>query len=88
MDLAGYAHQLDEEEQATMAEGGLMNPEFLRFMQVMMMMMCGYVVWKCCISLVSSNRPAIWTTADSSQCRYIQITISDVYYVCHRKALT
>ena len=36
VDLAGFAHQLDEEEQATMAEGGLMNPDFLRFMQVVM----------------------------------------------------
>jgi ataxin-3 len=33
VDLAGYARQLDEEEQATMAEGGFTNPEFLRFMQ-------------------------------------------------------
>ena len=34
VDLADYARQLDEEEQATMAEGGFTNPEFLRFMQV------------------------------------------------------
>lgn len=35
VDLANFAHQLDEEEKATMAEGGLTNPEFIRFMQVM-----------------------------------------------------
>ena len=34
VDLADYARRLDEKEQATMAEGGLTNPEFLRFMQV------------------------------------------------------
>lgn len=34
MDLANFAQQLDEEEKATMAEGGLTNPEFIKFMQV------------------------------------------------------
>lgn len=34
VDLANFAQQLDEEEKATMAEGGLTNPDFIRFMQV------------------------------------------------------
>ena len=34
VDLASHAERLDQEERATMAEGGFSNPEFLRFMQV------------------------------------------------------
>lgn len=35
MELAGFARELDEDEGARMAEGGITNPEFLRFMQVL-----------------------------------------------------
>ena len=34
VDLAGYAAELDKAERDRMAEGGVSNPEFLRFMQV------------------------------------------------------
>ena len=40
MDLAGHAEVLDAEERATMAEGGVSSPEFLRFMQVWPPMVC------------------------------------------------
>ena len=35
VELAGFAHELDEDEGARMAEGGITSPEFLRFMQVL-----------------------------------------------------
>ena len=34
VDLAGFANELDEDEKERMAEGGVTNPDYLRFMQV------------------------------------------------------